>query len=498
MNNLSSRLQQLSIERLELLIALMHEKGLSELDLPIYPIVRNSFIPLSYAQERLWMVEQLNPGDSGYHINVSIRLEGKIQLEALVEAMTRIILRHETLRTTFSLQEGVPVQLIHPPSPASIEKMDLTQLNINNRLSTALEVASQQNLKPFDLTTGPLYRLCMVKLTEEDHFLLVTIHHIIADNWSMGILIKELEENYIKILNGSETSRSALLIQYADFSAWQRSVVFKHTMERQINYWKNKLIGIQAPVPIPADFHHQAITSSNGNFKKDFTVEAQLISSLRMITRSKGATLFMGILAVYALVVSRFSGADNVIIGVDVAGRNRPEIEPLFGFFVNQLVIPIQINETISYSQLIEQVRHSCIEAYDNQDVPFQNVVEAIQRQRGNDRTPLFEVKLVYLDFPLNKGPNFPGIRSTIVPSKSTNRFQLELICWEQKGDLECLLEYNTSLYRDKTIENFKQCLLNAIRSVTTAPQKSVSSIEIDHPISLTKQAKVILDDFDF
>lgn len=497
MINLSSRLQQLTPERLELLVTIMNAKGMSALDLPIYPIVRNTTMPLSYAQERLWIVEQLNPGNPGYHINVSLRLEGRLHFEALVDAMTKIIIRHETFRTTFPSKEGMPIQMVHSPSPAMIEMVDLTQLNVDDHLAAALELASSQAIRPFDLTTGPLHRLWMAKLAEEDHLLLVTIHHIIADNWSMGILIKELEENYISFLDNSAPVVSDLSIQYADFSAWQRSVLFKHTMDRQINYWKNKLRGIRAPIHIPSDFPSQAMPSCNG-ISKTFTIDEQLISSLRNITSSKGATLFMGVLSAYALILCRFSGAENIIIGVDVAGRNRPEIESLFGFFVNQLVIPVQINETSSYCELVEQVRQSCIEAYENQDVPFQNVVEAVQRQRGNDRTPLFEVKLVYLDFPMNKGPNLPGIRSTVFPLKSNNRFQLELICWEQNAGLECLLEYNASLYSDETIKNFKNCLLDTIRSVTTSPEGLFSRVLVENNISTSKQSKVIIDDFDF
>lgn len=496
MTSLSSRLQQLSPERLKLLIDQMKAKGMSELDLPIYSIARNSTIPLSYAQERLWIVEQLDPGNPGYHISVPLRLEGRFHVDALLDAMTKIIFRHEALRTTFPSKEGIPVQIVHPPSPARIEMVDLTQYNVDERLAVALELASAQAIKAFDLTAGPLYRLWMAKLESEDHILVVTIHHIIADNWSMGILIKELEENYVGFLNGIASNVSDLPIQYADFSAWQRSVLFRRTMDNQIAYWKNKLKGIQAPIHIPSDFHHQALTSFNGA-RKIFTVDCHSISSLRNITSSKGATLFMGVLSTYALVLNRFSGAENIIIGVDVAGRNRPEIELLFGFFVNQLVIPVKINETSSYCELVEQVRESCIEAYENQDVPFQNVVEAVQKQRGNDRTPLFEVKLVYLDFPMNKGPNFPGIKTTVLALKTTNRFRLELICWESESGLECMLEYNADLYNDETIENFKDCLLRTIISITTFPEGLFSSVLLDNNTT-TKRTRVIIDDFEF
>ena len=272
MTSLSSRLQQLSPERLKLLIDQMKAKGMSELDLPIYSIARNSTIPLSYAQERLWIVEQLDPGNPGYHISVPLRLEGRFHVDALLDAMTKIIFRHEALRTTFPSKEGIPVQIVHPPSPARIEMVDLTQYNVDERLAVALELASAQAIKAFDLTAGPLYRLWMAKLESEDHILVVTIHHIIADNWSMGILIKELEENYVGFLNGIASNVSDLPIQYADFSAWQRSVLFRRTMDNQIAYWKNKLKGIQAPIHIPSDFHHQALTSFNGA-RKIFTVD---------------------------------------------------------------------------------------------------------------------------------------------------------------------------------------------------------------------------------
>lgn len=495
MINIATRLQQLSPERLELFIAQMNAKGISEFDLPIYPISRDAIIPLSYAQERIWIVEQLDPGNPGYHINVTLRLEGKLCIDALNDAMTKMIFRHEILRTTFPSRDGAPVQMVHPPFPVSIEKVDLTHLNEVDRLATALELASNQVIRPFDLTKSPLYRLWMAKLDFEDHILLVTIHHIIADNWSMGILIKELEERYAESLKGITSNVSDLPIQYADFSAWQRGALFKRTMDRQIMYWKNKLKGIPPPTYIPPDFHHEALLLSKGTIKF-FTIDDQLINSLRFISNSKSATLFMGILSAYAIVLSHLCGADNVVIGVDVAGRNRPEIESLFGFFVNQFAIPIQINEASSYCELIEQVRLSCLEAYENQDVPFQNVVEAIQKQRGNDRTPLFELKLIYLDFPMNKGPNFPGIRSTVFPLKNANRYRLELICWEQASNLECMLEYNTSLYRDETMEHFKSCLLSTIKSVITSPEKSFSSLSIEDTVS--KQPKVTIDDFEF
>ena len=497
MTNLASRLQQLSPERLELLIGRMKAKGISESDLPIFPASRNSIIPLSYAQERLWIVEQLDPGNPGYHMNVPLRLEGELNIDAFINAITKIIFRHETLRTTFPSQEGVPIQVVHPPSPAKIEMVDLTEIKIDDRLTAALELASNQVIRPFDLTAGPLYRMLMAKLGEDDHIFVVTIHHIVTDNWSMGIFIRELEEYYAESLKNNKASPSILPIQYADFSAWQRSVLFQYTMDRQLTYWKDKLKGIQATIHIPSDFHHPTLPTFNGT-RKIFTVDSRSISVLKSLTSSKGATLFMGVLSTYALVLNRFSGAKDIIIGVDVAGRNRPEIESLLGFFVNQLVIPIKINETSSYFELLEQVRQTCIEAYENQDVPFQNVVEAVQKQRGNDRTPLFEVKLVYLDFPMNKGPHFPGVRSTILALKSSNRFRLELTCWETNSGLECMLEYSTDLYRDETIEKFKDCILDTIKSVSTSPEGAFSHVLIENNNSTETRPKVIIDDFEF
>ncbi|MDO8805009.1 MAG: condensation domain-containing protein [Elusimicrobiota bacterium] len=497
MSGLAGKLSSLSPERVELLIAIMGTKGLSVADLPIFPVQNKSTPPLSFAQERLWIIDQLEPGNSGYHMAVTLKLEGVFSPDALISAMEHVVRRHATLRTTFLSAGGIPGQLVNPPEPATIQTENLTGLAPHKRLAAALAQAAKESMKPFNLSTGPLYRLFLAKLSEEEHLLAITIHHIITDNWSMNILLEELELGYSAFLENKELKLPPLPIQYSDFSAWQRNVLCGEEIDRQLNYWKNKLANAPRSLQIPTDFPRTKTKTGTGA-RKTFHLDPAANDALRNLTRSKGATPFMGLLAAYALALRKLSGVDTIVIGVDVAGRNRTEVEGLFGFFVNQLALVVDLAKTFSFLDVLDQVRVSCVEAYSNQDVPFQRVVEAVGGQRDRSRTPLFQVKIVYLGFPMTKAPRFPGLRSSVILNEASSRFELELICWEDATKTEFLLEYNSGLYSAETAERLAASLIGTIEKAVMSPTQDLSIIMADNELSGEPFPKGVSDDFNF
>ncbi|RKG47933.1 amino acid adenylation domain-containing protein, partial [Corallococcus sp. AB011P] len=350
--------------------------------------------PLSFAQQRLWFLDQLAPDDASYNLPVTLRLLGRLDVQALRRAFEALVARHEALRTTFFEEEGQPFQRIHPPAEWVLPMEDLSGLEESERDAETLRLATREARQPFHLVHGPLLRTALLKLSDVSHVLLATMHHIVSDGWSMGVLIRELASLYESFSGGRAPSLPPLPVRYADFALWQRQWLQGETLESQLGYWKRQLAGAPAALELPTDRPRPAVQSRRGA-TVPVHFPSELTDSLRSLAQREGATPFMLLLSAFQLLLSRYSGQDDVSVGSPIAGRTHAEAEGLIGFFVNTLVLRAHVRPEDSFRQLLAQVKATTLAAYEHQHVPFEKLVEVLQPSRDLSRSPLFQVMLV-------------------------------------------------------------------------------------------------------
>ncbi len=358
---------------------------------PIVPVPREQSLPLSFSQQRLWFIEQLQPGAAVYNMPIALRLTGRLDLTSLDDTLTEIVRRHEVLRTTLSVENARPVQVVHPPEPFSWLIRDLTGLDEVEREAEARRLATQEAQKPFDLANGPMLRATLLRLGDEDHIALLTMHHIASDGWSLGVLVREVVTLYEAFSAGRPSPLPDLSVQYADFAVWQREWLRGEELERQVGYWRGQLAGAPPVMELPTDRPRTALQSLQ-SAAAPLELSASLTDALRALSRREGATLFMTLLAGWQTLLARYSGQDEVVVGAPIAGRNRAEVEPLIGFFVNTLALRADLSADPTFSQLVRQVRETCLGAYAHQDVPFEKLVEELAPARSLSHSPLFQV----------------------------------------------------------------------------------------------------------
>ncbi|HEX6292329.1 MAG TPA: amino acid adenylation domain-containing protein [Herpetosiphonaceae bacterium] len=443
---------------------------------PLRPIPRDQALPLSFAQQRLWFLHQLEPDSPFYNIHVTVRFTGALDIGALEQAIGEILRRHETLRTTFTQRASAderPVQVIHPPQPIDLTPEDLRELPAPARDAEALRRAEQAARQPFDLVRGPLLRLRLLHLDDAGFMLLVTMHHIISDGWSMGIFIRELAALYPAFAarqpHPEGTRLPDLPIQYGDFAVWQRAWLALGTpgaiLDRQMAYWKQQLGGALPVLDLPTDRPRPPAQSFRGLTQR-FELSAPLTEALRSFSRREGVTLFMTLLTAFQIVLARYSRQDDVVVGTPISGRNRAEIEPLIGFFVNTLVLRADLRGNPSLREALGRVRAMVLAAYAHQDLPFEILVDELQPERDLSRNPLFQALFVLQNMPLPT-LELPGVTLESIPVDSgTAKFDLSLAIREGPQTLIGLLEYATDLFDAATIDRLIghfQGLLHAI-----------------------------------
>jgi non-ribosomal peptide synthetase component F/acyl carrier protein len=370
--------------------------GSQYVDEPMLAQPRGGRLRLSYAQQRLWFLEQLLPGGDSYHLPVAVRLRGALRVAALERALGEVVRRHEVLRTRFVLEDGQPVQVISPQVQLRLTLADLAGLAGAGR--ALRREGLEQVRRTFDLSRGPLLRALLLRVAESRHVLLLTMHHIVCDGWSLGVLVREVSTLYEAYSRGQESPLAPLPIQYADYAEWQRNWLEGARMGRQLSYWKEQLAGLET-LELPTDRARAALSSwSSGSLT--FQLPAELSEQLGELSRRNRVTLFMTLLAAFQALLARYSGQRDIAVGTPVANRNRLETEPLIGFFVNTLVLRTDLSGNPTFQQLLERVRRVCLDAYDNQDVPFEHLVSELQPQRDLSRTPLAQA-----GFGLTRGP---------------------------------------------------------------------------------------------
>jgi hypothetical protein len=467
MTDLAKRIAALSPEKRQLLLQHLQQNkkdNFAQNDITPQNRDTNTF-PLSFAQQRLWFIDQLEPGNIALNLSLSIGLKGSLNVKALEASFQELVNRHEVLRTTFTTLQGQPVQVISPNLSLELAVVDLQALPANERESKMLQLATAEAHQPFDLTKDTLLRVTLLQLAKSEYALLLTMHHIISDGWSVGVLVREIAALYEAYSSGKLSALPQLPIQYVDFAVWQRKWLQGGKLETQLAYWQQQLGGELPVLQLPTDFPRPAIQTFRGK-RQQLVLPKSLSEQLKTWNQQEGITLFMVLLAALQTLLYWYTGQEDIVIGTDIANRNQAETKDLIGFFINQLVLRINLSGNSSFEDLLRQVREVALGAYTHQDLPFDKLVNTLNPLRNMAHAPLFQVKLVLENTQIPslqlKGVNATPLR---IEKKTT---QLDLL-WEvveTEQGIVVVLEYNTDLFLDQTatrmLKNF-EILLNQI-----------------------------------
>jgi amino acid adenylation domain-containing protein len=445
---------------------------------PLKPVGRNQALPLSFAQQRLWFLDKLEPNHSLYNVPQAMRLKGALNPAALERALNEVIARHESLRTTFPTVNGSPVQQIADSLPLTLKQADVSTLPEAVRETEARRLALGEISQPFTLASGPLIRAALIECGQQDHVLVLNTHHIISDRWSMNRLWQEIVEAYEGQLSGVPLTLPPLPIQYADYSVWQREYLSGQILEAQLSYWKKALAEAPTSLELPTDRPWPARQSFRGS-RQTVVLPRQLSDELEALSRREGATLFMTLLAAFNVLLMRYSGQDDIVIGSPIAGRTRPEMEKVIGFFVNTLVLRTRLKGNPSFREVLGQVRETALGAYAHQDVPFEKLVEELKPQRDLSRNPLFQVMFTLQNVPLSAGRlRDVEVSSFSLPGESS-KFDLTLIAVESREGLRTTLEFNTDLFDATTIERLMRHFEVLLEAAVTNPDLGVRNLPL-------------------
>ncbi|NVE00636.1 non-ribosomal peptide synthetase, partial [Massilia sp. BJB1822] len=442
--------------------------------LPLAPVDRSQALPLSWAQQRLWFLDQLDHASgAAYHMPAALRLQGKIDRKALKEALDSIVARHESLRTSFVMQQGAAVQSIAPPGCG----FALQEQDLRNNPSGWEAIAAAEARQLFELDRGPLVRCRLLQLGEQEHVLLVTQHHIISDGWSIGVLVRELSTLYSAFSQGQPDPLPALPLQYADYAHWQRQWLQGSVLEEQLAFWRGHLAGAPALLELPVDRSRPAVQSYGGG-SIALRLSEQLTAVLRQLAQDQGVTLFMVLLGGWSLLLSRLSGQPDVVIGTPVANRQRPEVEGLIGFFVNTLAMRVSLADDLNVAALLAQVKANAIEAYSHQDVPFEQVVEALRPVRSMSHSPLFQAMLTLNNMSAIPELALPGLTlSDVTPEQVMAQFDISLSLEESGNVLVGAITYASDLFDRSTVTRWAGHLETLLWSMAEQPSRALCEL---------------------
>ncbi|HEY0604518.1 MAG TPA: amino acid adenylation domain-containing protein, partial [Herpetosiphonaceae bacterium] len=445
---------------------------------PSIPTVdRSGALPLSFAQQRLWFLDQLEPNSPAYNIRTVVRMLGLLDIMKLQQSLSMIVERHEVLRTTFVTQAGQPVQIIGPAQLLPLPLIDLQDLPEHERETEVLHLIQVDSQQPFDLVTGPLLRATLLRLHGEAHVLLLTMHHIVADGWSMGVFFHELSALYAATIGGIAPALPELPIQYADYAVWQHDWLQGAVLERQLTYWRQQLADLPV-LELPTDYPRPPIPSLRGALQR-FTLPKTLSEELVALSRREGVTLFMTLLAAWQIVLARYSGQDDIAVGTPIAGRTRAETEGLIGFFVNTLVLRADLSGNPSFHQLLRRVREVCLSAYAHQDLPFEQLIEALQPERDLSRNPLFQVMFALQNAPLS-ALTLPGLAlSPVEVANEIAKFDLTLNLEEGPEGLSGWIEYSTELFTAATMTRLLRHYQRLLAGIVADPNRRLADLTL-------------------
>jgi amino acid adenylation domain-containing protein/non-ribosomal peptide synthase protein (TIGR01720 family) len=462
---------------------------------PLVPIDRsasNQRLPLSYAQQRLWFLQQVDQQSTAYHIPGALRLQGKLEVSALQQSLQSIVHRHESLRTNFAIDhDGQPHQIIQSITPVSLPVIDLQQLSDTEQSIAIQKQIAIVNDGIFDLTIDPLLRTRLLQLGVEEYLLLFCMHHIISDGWSMGVIVQELAACYTAAHQGQTAILPPLTIQYADFAHWQRQLLAGELRQQQLHYWQTQLANLAPCLELPTDRPRPAMQTYHGAVL-EFSLNASLSSALEKLSQQTGSTLFMTLLAAFQILLARYTGQTDIAVGSPIANRNRQEIEHLIGFFVNTLVLRTDLAGQPTFRELLQRVRLTTLAAYDHQDLPFEIVVEALQPARNLSHSPLFQIMFVLQNAPAAELHLPDLILSSEVTPSNIAKFDLTLALaepdkTEPSNGLTGAWEYNTDLFDSGTIARMSDHFQQLLTAIVHNPDSPIAQLSIVSPSELAQ-----------
>ena len=441
-----------TVRELSRIIEAELRRGTGVEEKPIERASREAEMELSFAQQRLWFMDQLDPGNSFYNIPAAIRVSGELDMGALEKAMTEVIRRHEALRTVFRMSQGRPTQVVKETERVRMAVVDLSALGEEQRSGERKRIARQEAQVPFDLSVGPLIRMKMLQEGEQERVLLVTMHHIISDGWSIGVLVREVGKLYEAYTRGEEPGLEELKIQYRDYAAWQREYLQGEVLEKQLGYWKAQLEGAPTVLELPTDKPRPSVPNFKGAMQH-WMIDGEVVEGMKQLSREESASLFMVLLAAFSVLLQRYTGRTNVVVGTPIAGRNRVETEELIGFFVNTLVLRMDLSGDPTFRELINSARATALQAYSYQDLPFEMLVQILHPERKLNYNPMFQVMFALQNAP-SEPMQLPGLTVSLLQMQDeTAKFDLSMTLEEVKGGLKVTAEYNTNLFYHSTIK---------------------------------------------
>ena len=465
MSDLLARIEKLSPKQR----ALLQLRKADKLNVP--PLARTGYgarVPLSFAQQRLWFIDQLEPCSAVYNVPIALRVQGEFEISVFERVVNEIVRRHEVLRTTYKLVNEEVWQEISPAEGQRIVVEDLRGASAEERETRTEQEIREEALKPFDLAHGPLLRIKVLRLAKAEYLILATMHHIVSDGWSKGIFIREFAALYEAFRRGAPSPLPELPIQYADYVNWQRGWLQGEVLERQLSYWREHLAGVET-MELPTDYPRSAALSERGG-SVPFELPAELTARLKEMSQRERATLFMLLLASFQVLLSRYSGQQDIAVGTPIANRRKVETEALIGFFVNTLVLRTNVSGSQTFRELLAGVRERTLKAYDHQDLPFEKLVEELHPDRYSNRSPLFQVMFALQNAPRTE-LQLSGMKlSAIESAMETAHFELFLSAAEEHGTLRGILSFRTDLFAEPTVRRFLEHWQNLLISIVENP----------------------------
>jgi amino acid adenylation domain-containing protein len=433
--------------------------------------------PVSFAQQRLWFLDRLDPGGSAYNVPLVLRLEGTLDVEALGRAVTALVERHEILRTTFAQVDGEPYQLVRPTAAQAVEVIDVQ--DDGDPEAVALGLARDESNRPFDLAAGPMLRTCVIRLHEREYILVLTLHHIVADAWSLGVLRSDLGELYRAEVEGRAAELPQLAVQYGDFAVWQREWFQGERLDSQLEYWKQAFASAPSLLELPTDHPRPALQSGRGGNVRVTYGEA-LAARLEALSRQEGATLFMTLLAGYAALLARYSGQEALVVGTPIANRPRVELEPMIGLFANTLALPIDVSGDPSFRTLVATVRNSVLDASSHQDLPFEQLVAELNPDRSLSHSPLFQVFFQLAPPSAGGSYELPGLEvDRIDLERGQSKWDLALTMRSGEDGLHASFEYSADLFEPETIARMLGHFETLLEAAVAEPDRPVGGLSL-------------------
>lgn len=437
-----------------------------------------SIAPLSLAQESQWLLQHLQPDNTVLNTFRALRVARPLDRAVLERALTEVVRRHDVLRTNFRTIDGVPMQVIRPPEPVTVDMLDLSALPASEREAEFVRWSRKRTVEPFDLAEGELFRADLVRMADDDHIVFFNLHHIVCDGWSLGVLVRETVALYSAFSKDKPSPLPPLVVQYGDYAAWQRSKLQVDAVDKQMAFWRERLAGAPTVTDLPFDHPRPPDRSFRGK-RRGVTLERQLVTRLRLLCQREQTTLFIVIMSTLATLIHRYSGATDIVIGTPVANRSFREVEPLVGLFINTIAFRFDLSGDPTFKELLARVRADAMEFFSNQDVPFERVLNDLGIRREKDRSPLFQVMVAM------QPPRAASVSSEIgvdpaVLTPRGSKFDMTLVLWESEdGDVGGIIEYATDLFEPDTIERLFKHFVTLLEGVTSNPLQHISALPL-------------------